>query len=418
MTGLSASRRWKARNGCFDTTRSEGACRRFAALPSRSATLPRFVGQALWAAMVYRLPRGRRMRVPRPPMPSLPSARLISGMAIIWRRKRRSISMATWPGMTPRTGTRPAHESATPTDAVPTVGTAYLWDGDHMAAEAPLHLDGHVAWDDATHWHFEENSHRLLAKQLPSDEMLAVVCDHLGTPKEMFDDKGDLVWAADHHVWGAIRTTRTFGALAVASRQEREPDELFCPWRFPGQYEDAETGLYYNRHRHYDALSGQYASSDPIGLDGGDRPQGYVDNPAAFCDLFGLSAVAAAKGSETYYRVMSPADFAELQKTNKLPATRETFIATDPGYYSHKQYDGILVKFEARAGTRSKLYALSGRHGRDVSARAYPDLPLAQKWTETGGMFKVERGFENIGLGRGPALETFNSNIIRYEPVK
>ncbi|UXT50568.1 hypothetical protein FY136_14650 [Agrobacterium tumefaciens] len=160
-----------------------------------------------------------------------------------------------------------------------------------MVAEAPLRLDGHVAWDEATHWHFEDGTHRLLAKRQSDGEMLAVVCDHLGTPKEMFDIKGKLVWAADHHVWGAIRTARTFGALAVARTHDREPSELQCPWRFPGQYEDAETGLYYNRHRHYDPLTGQYVSPDPIGLAGGDRPQGYVGNPAKLLDVKGLNAV-------------------------------------------------------------------------------------------------------------------------------
>ncbi|WP_240348741.1 RHS repeat-associated core domain-containing protein [Pectobacterium parmentieri] len=29
---------------------------------------------------------------------------------------------------------------------------------------------------------------------------------------------------------------------------------------------DAETEFYYNRHRYYDAESGQYLSPDPIGL--------------------------------------------------------------------------------------------------------------------------------------------------------
>ncbi|MUZ83932.1 hypothetical protein GOZ93_17010 [Agrobacterium vitis] len=81
---------------------------------------------------------------------------------------------------------------------LPQVGTAYLWD--HMVAEAPLSLDGHIAWDQATHWYFEDGSHRLLAKQLPSGEMLAIVSDHLGTPKEMFHTKGTLIWVADHHV--------------------------------------------------------------------------------------------------------------------------------------------------------------------------------------------------------------------------
>ncbi|MBW5894830.1 RHS repeat-associated core domain-containing protein, partial [Pectobacterium polaris] len=52
---------------------------------------------------------------------------------------------------------------------------------------------------------------------------------------------------------------------------------------------DAETGLYYNRHRYYDAESGQYLSPDPIGLGGGLRPQGYVHNPLEWVDPLGLA---------------------------------------------------------------------------------------------------------------------------------
>jgi RHS repeat-associated protein len=36
-----------------------------------------------------------------------------------------------------------------------------------------------------------------------------------------------------------------------------------CPFRYQGQYEDSETGLYYNRLRYYSPEEGIYLSQDP-----------------------------------------------------------------------------------------------------------------------------------------------------------
>ncbi|WP_354622239.1 RHS repeat-associated core domain-containing protein [Morganella morganii] len=71
-----------------------------------------------------------------------------------------------------------------------------------------------------------------------------------------------------------------------------DPNYTECHFRFAGQYEDAETGLYYNRFRYYDKDTGQYISPDPIGLEGGFNPYGYVHCPVGWVDPFGLSGTS------------------------------------------------------------------------------------------------------------------------------
>jgi RHS repeat-associated protein len=61
--------------------------------------------------------------------------------------------------------------------------------------------------------------------------------------------------------------------------------------RFPGQYEDVETGLTYNNRRDYNSGTARYQQPDPIGVAFGDLNlyMYAVNNPILFIDLTGLA---------------------------------------------------------------------------------------------------------------------------------
>ncbi len=124
-------------------------------------------------------------------------------------------------------------------------------------------------------WLFEPESFAPMAK-LVGERKYSILTDHLGTPYVMADAEGKEAWSADIDIYGA--------------RQKGTGHAQLCPFRFPGQYEDEETGLYYNRSRYYDPEAGAYVSQDPIGLAGGVKPYSYAKNPNANIDPWGLSA--------------------------------------------------------------------------------------------------------------------------------
>ncbi|GFD83746.1 RHS repeat domain-containing protein [Tenacibaculum sp. IMCC1] len=67
-------------------------------------------------------------------------------------------------------------------------------------------------------------------------------------------------------------------------------EKTFIPFRYQGQYEDEETGLYYNRFRYYSPESGTYISKDPIGLLSGEPNfYAYVYDSNTCIDPLGLA---------------------------------------------------------------------------------------------------------------------------------
>ena len=102
--------------------------------------------------------------------------------------------------------------------------------------------------------------------------------DHLNAIRDISQANGTNGWTWNGDPFGR-------GAATVLSLNTGSKFEL----RSPGQYDDTETGLYYNNARFYNTNLGRYVQSDPIGLAGGLNTYTYVqDDPTNFTDLLGL----------------------------------------------------------------------------------------------------------------------------------
>lgn len=76
------------------------------------------------------------------------------------------------------------------------------------------------------------------------------------------------------------------------------------------------------------------------------------------------------------------------------------------------------MSLRLQAGTTEQLTQIGVRNAAGGTARAYPNMPLVSKgWNSTGAFFKAEGNQINIGLGRGSALDLFNSNITGFNVV-
>ncbi|TCV96351.1 RHS repeat-associated protein [Luteibacter rhizovicinus] len=111
-----------------------------------------------------------------------------------------------------------------------------------------------------------------------------VVADGLGTPRVVTDASGVTQWQWPYqgNPFGEQRPVSSSGYTFNL--------------RFPGQYYDIESGQSYNLNRNYEASTGRYHQSDPVGMLAGPSTYGYVSgNPFRKIDPLALD--------DTYCRI-------------------------------------------------------------------------------------------------------------------
>jgi RHS repeat-associated protein len=116
----------------------------------------------------------------------------------------------------------------------------------------------------------------LIAIKLYGDQagLYYVISDHLGTPRQIVNFSGAVVWKAAYLPFGKAQVL---------------VETITNNIRFKGQYFDVETGLHYNCQRYYDPSTGRYLRADPIGLVGGINLYAYCQNDPVNCiDPWGL----------------------------------------------------------------------------------------------------------------------------------
>ena len=194
----------------------------------------------------------------------------------------------------------------------------YLWDGATLAAQWKLYADGssEAPREEVQEWHHEPGTFTPLAlvqQRHGQTQMLHVVSDLNGAPRELLAHDGEVVWAAQLGTWGHLSRChvkdrdRAYAArFAPGYRAAANDPEVDVELRFANQWEDEESGLFYNLNRYYDPTVGQYVSQDPLGPAGGIRTHGYVHNPLTWVDPLGLAACPS--GLRDKYGHMSPAE--------------------------------------------------------------------------------------------------------------
>ena len=236
--------------------------------------------------------------------------------------------------------------------------THFVWDGN-----IPLHEWTEEAEENVVTWLFEQDTFVPAAKLVANGGCFSIISDYLGTPLQAYDKQGDKVWEQELDIYG---------------RQRKRPS-AFVPFKYQGQYEDAETGLYYNRFRYYDPNAGSYISQDPISVAGGLNVYSYVYDTSTWIDILGLSPVNADRfpswmdtkqGYERHHIIPYEHRSHEIFKVTGMNVNNATNMVYLPVTESIHPTKAVHHEFMLNGKPHAEYNALMGRELDDLLERS------------------------------------------------
>ncbi|NTS43889.1 RHS domain-containing protein [Flavisolibacter sp. BT320] len=285
--------------------------------------------------------------------------------------------------------------------------TKFVWDGNVPLHEWKEHAvtgeklsDVQVGENGITTWLFDTDSFSPCGK-IKGNKKYSIVTDHLGTPTQMYYEDGNLFWEGELDSYGKVRMEKG----EVGS----------CPFRYQGQYEDVETGLYYNRFRYYSIHEGFYLSQDPIRYKSGELGfYNYVRDSNIWVDFLGLNAENVTtpigqlrdEGRKDAHHVIQDAAVRDLPgyDTEKAPGVQLSGPSTQQG---SPHYNATQAQRGAGGGT----YAAERR----IAYRALRKAGLSKEQARQA-IHEADRYFRSIGVGMNTQTRIPGNRKKGYKP--
>jgi len=267
------------------------------------------------------------------------------------------------------------YKGSTRADHLPIqTGTAYVYD------EAGYLLGEYAAGSSTEYVWLPSDAGVFAVAVVHNGQVYAIEADHLDTPRRISNASNQTVW-----LWGYSG----FGETGPQVTPDA-PNGFVFNLRYPGQYFDSESGLFYNWHRSYDPRTGRYTQPDPIGLAGGWNRFVYAENnPIWAADPMGLQGATTV---DTWC-VQHPAECAAILGGTGLAAQK-----------------AINNQVETRQKNRQKTYQTYTRYN-PTTGQCYSGRTSGYDSPETN---VHRRGLEQTHLYKegfaAPVLDRSSSN--------